>query len=164
MAAKKGHPSRIRIFLLLILVLFAALIFLLDQKIVQQHQTDTDQKKNPDENRTKPIIDFYTILPDRKVEITPREDPNEGTENPDINSNSANKVLLQVGSFQSEREADSLKAELAFLGLEAKVKSARVKNNTWYRVQIGPFTSNTALSQMKNQLLKNNIKYIQRPY
>jgi cell division protein FtsN len=37
-----------------------------------------------------------------------------------------------------------------------------VNDDTWHRVQIGPFDSNSALSRAKNLLLENNIRYMQR--
>jgi cell division protein FtsN len=70
--------------------------------------------------------------------------------------------ILQVGSFQSAEEADSLKAQLAFLGLQASVKSAVVNDETWHRVQLGPFASQTSLSRAKSLLIENKIEYMQR--
>lgn len=161
MAAEKSSSPWVWVFLLLILASFAAFIVFLDQKIVSS-RLDSKPAVSQSEDRTKPTIDFYSVLPDRKVEITVREEQKEGIENPSINKTSGDKVLLQVGSFQSAGEADSLKAELAFLGLQARVKSALVNNDTWHRVQVGPFASNSALSRAKNLLLENNIKYMQR--
>ena len=83
-------------------------------------------------------------------------------ENPTINKEAVDKSVLQVGSFQSAGEADSLKAQLALLGLEASVKSAVVNNETWHRVQLGPFASESSLSRAKNLLIENKIKYMQR--
>ena len=164
MAAKKSNSLWLWVFLLLILAPFAGFIFFLDQKIVRHSHSQHDTKPMPHQNpdRTRPTIDFYTVLPDRKVEITPREKPQDDAESPATNETSSNQILLQVGSFKSINEADSLKAELAFMGLEAKVKSARLQQETWYRVQVGPFASNSALSQVKNLLLENNIQYLQR--
>jgi len=161
MAAEKSSSPWVWIFLIFMLLSFAAFIIFLDQKIVRSSH-DSKPVVSDDKSRDKPTIDFYSVLPDRKVEIPVTEEEKEGLKNPSINKTSGDKVLLQVGSFQSAGEADSLKAELAFLGLEAKVKSAVIDNNTWHRVQIGPFASNSALSRAKNLLLENKIKYMQR--
>jgi len=161
MAAEKSTSPWVWVFLLLMLASFAAFIVFLDQKIVRSSH-DLNPIASQSQDRTKPTIDFYSVLPDRKVEITVLEEQKEGIKNPSINKTSGDQVLLQVGSFQSVGEADSLKAELAFLGLEARVKSALVDNATWYRVQIGPFASNSALSRAQNLLLENKIKYMQR--
>jgi cell division protein FtsN len=161
MAAEKSSSPWVWIFLILMLLSFAAFILFLDQKIVRSSH-DSKPVVSEDKNRDKPTIDFYSVLPDRKVEIPVTEEEKEALKNPSINKTSGDQVLLQVGSFQSVGEADSLKAELAFLGLEAKVKSAVVNSDTWHRVQVGPFASNSALSRAKNLLLENNIKYMQR--
>ncbi len=161
MAKEKSGSPWVWVFLFLMLASFAALIVFLDQKIVSSSRSG-DSSHVQDSERTKPTIDFYSVLPDRKVEIPVSEEQAEGIKNPSINKTSGDQVLLQVGSFQSAGDADSLKAELAFLGLEATVKSATVNNDTWHRVQVGPFASNSALSRAKNLLLENKIKYMQR--
>lgn len=161
MAAQKSSSPWVWVFLFLMLGSFAAFIVFLDQKIVRNGRP-ANTVENKTQDRNKPTIDFYSVLPDRKVEITISEEDREGIKNPSINKTSGDQVLLQVGSFQNAEDADSLKAELAFLGLEANVKSALVNDATWHRVQIGPFNSNSALSRAKNLLLENNIKYMQR--
>ena len=158
---EKSNSPWVWVALLLILASFAAFILFLDQKIV--HSTQNKPSTSPEsDDRNKPTIDFYSVLPDRKVEIPVTDEQKEGIDNPSINKSDGEQVILQVGSFQSAGEADSLKAELAFLGLEAKIASAKVNSDTWHRVQIGPFASNSALSRAKNLLLENKIQYMQR--
>ena len=140
---------------------FVALILFLDQKIVKNGANDKrDQQESGSEN--KPTIDFYSVLPDRKLEIPVTEEELDAIKNPSINKETVDQSILQVGSFQSISEADSLKAQLAFLGLEATIKSAVVNDDTWHRVQVGPFDSQTRLSRAKNLLIENRIKYMQR--
>jgi cell division protein FtsN len=59
-------------------------------------------------------------------------------------------------------EADSLKAQLALLGLEAKIEAAEVNNDIWHRVMLGPYGDNSELSRVKNQLIESSIKFMQR--
>lgn len=160
MAAEKSNSPWVWVFLFLMLASFAAFIIFLDQKLVGNSVSTPVEKQ--DQERTKPTIDFYSILPDRKVEIPVSEEEQEAIENPSINKTSGDQVLLQVGSFQNSEDAERLKAELAFLGLEASVKPAEVNDDTWHRVQIGPFSSNTDLSRAQNLLLENEIKYVKR--
>ena len=161
MAQKQTTSPWVWLFLLLMLASFVAFILFLDQKIVSQGAgSGAEQRQAGSEN--KPTIDFYTVLPQRKVEIPITEEEREGIENPSINKETVGQSILQVGSFQSAEEADSLKAQLAFLGLEAKVKSAVVNNETWHRVELGPFASETGLSRAKNLLIENRIDYMQR--
>jgi len=161
MAQKQSTSPWVWAFLLLMLASFVAFILFLDQKIISQGgEANTRQQQGGGE--MKPTIDFYTILPKRKVEISIPEEDREAIENPVINKEAAKMSILQVGSFQSAAEADSLKARLAFLGLEAKVESAVVNDDTWHRVQLGPLASESGLSRAKNLLIENHIEYIQR--
>ena len=160
MAQKQSTSPWIWAFLLLLLLSFVAFILFLDRKIVSSSAGSREQTSSGSEN--KPTIDFYSVLPQRKVEIPISEEDRAAIENPSINKESVDQSILQVGSFQSVEEADSLKARLAFLGLEASVKSAVVDDQTWHRVQLGPFASETRLSRAKNLLIENRIKYMQR--
>ena len=160
MAKKQATSAWVWVFLLLILASFVAFVLFLDQKIVQHSSGKQQQQASGSEN--KPTIDFYSVLPDRKVEIPISDEERAAIENPSINKEAVDQSILQVGSFQSVSEADSLKAQLAFLGLRATIKSAVVNDATWHRVQLGPFASQTKLSRAKNLLIENRIKYMQR--
>ena len=161
MAQKKSTSPWVWVSLLLILASFVAFVLFLDQKIVKEGVKE-HQQQDASGSENKPTIDFYSVLPQRKVEIPIDEEDRAAIENPSINKESVDQSILQVGSFHSAGEADSLKAELAFLGLQATVKSAVVDNKTWHRVQLGPFPSETKLSRAKNLLIENDYKYMQR--
>ena len=161
MAQKQSTSPWVWAFLLLMLASFVALILFLDQKIVSSSSGDRPPAGDAGQT-SKPTIDFYSVLPKRKVEIPISEEDREAIENPSINKEAAAQSILQVGSFQSAEDADSLKARLAFIGLEATVRRAQVGDRTWHRVQLGPFASNSKLSRAKNLLLENDIEYMQR--
>ena len=161
MAKKQSTSLWVWVFLLLILASFVAFVLFLDQKIVQSG-TEGQQRQESTGSKNKPTIDFYSVLPKREVEIPISEEDRDAIENPSINKEVVDQSILQVGSFQSAGEADSLKAQLAFLGLRATIKSAVVNDETWHRVQLGPFTSQTKLSRAKNLLIENQIKYMER--
>lgn len=161
MAKKQSTSPWVWVFLFLMLGSFVAFILFLDQKIVSSGAGKAPEPATGS-SENKPVIDFYKVLPQREMEIPISDEDRAGIENPSINKEAVDQSILQVGSFQSAEEADSLKAQLAFLGLEAKVKSARVNDDTWHRVQLGPFASETSLSRAKNLLIENRIKYMQR--
>jgi cell division protein FtsN len=161
MAQKQSTSPWVWAFLFLMLLSFVAFILFLDQKIVSSGASSAPERVDSG-SENKPTIDFYSVLPKREVDIPISEEDREGIENPSINKEAVDQSILQVGSFQSAQEADSLKAQLALLGLEAKVKSAVVKDETWHRVQLGPFASETSLSRAKNLLIENRIDYMQR--
>ncbi|MEE8364568.1 MAG: SPOR domain-containing protein [Gammaproteobacteria bacterium] len=161
MPEKQSTSPWIWISLFMMLGLFAVFIVFLDQKIVHNGEPGA-QSETSTENTTKPRFDFYSVLPDRILDIPISEQEREAIENPTINKIAGKKVLLQVGSFQGASEADSLKAQLAFLGLEARVESAIVNDDTWHRVILGPFSANSEFSRIKNLLIENKIDYMQR--
>lgn len=161
MAKKKSSSALVWVSLFLMLGIFAAFLLFLDQKIVQNNapaESSTTSKPVDD----KPRIDFYSILPDRVVDIPISEEDQQAIENPSINKTAGEAIFLQVGSFQSVNEADSMKAQLALIGLEAKIESAEVNKGIWHRVVLGPYGDNGKLSRTKNQLIENSIKYMQR--
>ncbi len=161
MAQNKSSFPWTWVFLFLILGLFVALILFLDQKIVENIAPveTTETSKSVDD---KPRIDFYSILPDRVVDIPISAEDQQAIENPSINKDANEAIILQVGSFQSITDADSMKAQLALLGLEAKIESAEVNKGLWHRVVLGPYGDNGKLSRTKDQLIENSIKFIQR--
>lgn len=46
--------------------------------------------------------------------------------------------VLQLGAFTREQEAESMKARLALVGMNARIQPVRVDRQTYYRVRIGP--------------------------
>jgi len=161
MTDSKSSRSWVWVSLILMLGLFAAGILYLDRQIVEASKANA-KKSETTTNKPKPKIDFYTVLEDRVMDIpVPKSDVN-GLKTPSINKLAATKFTLQAGSFKSASDADSLKAQLAFLGLEAKVNSASVNGSTWHRVVLGPFSSNSKVSRAKNLLHENGIQYVLR--
>ena len=161
MAQKQSTSPWVWTFLFLMLFSFVAFILFLDKKIVDSGAGSSSEQPQVG-SATKPTIDFYSVLPKRKVDIPISDEERAAIENPSINKETVDQSILQVGSFQSAEEADSLKAQLAFLGLQASVKSAVVDDETWHRVQLGPFASQTSLSRAKSLLIENKIEYMQR--
>ncbi len=161
MAHKQSTSPWVWLLLLLMLLSFVAFILFLDRQIVSQSSSGSAPAPSQGKENN-PTIDFYSVLPKREVEIPITDEEREGIENPTLNRDAVDQSILQVGSFQSADEADSLKAQLAFLGLEARVKSALVDDETWHRVQLGPFASESKLSRAKNLLIENKIEFMQR--
>lgn len=161
MAGKQTTSPWVWALLMLILISFVAFILFLDKKRGGS-SVGVSPTQQSGASRNKPTIDFYKVLPQRKVEVPISAEDRATMANPSINKEAASHFILQVGSFQSVTEADSLKAQLAFLGLQAKIESAEVNDETWHRVQLGPFASNSRFSQVKNLLIENNYHYIQR--
>ncbi len=68
-------------------------------------------------------------------------------------------LALQVGSFRSVSDADSMKAQMAFLGFEANiVRTESDKHGVWHRVRLGPYSDKRVLQKDRAKLYSNNIK------
>ena len=111
-----------------------------------------DSKKS-----AKQRFDFYTILPEMEV-IVPDSRNKAGQSLP---IDKPGTYILQVASFRSFAEADSLKARLALLGVESRIESVTVNNtDTWHRVRIGPYQDLRELNKIRTRLLNNDISAI----
>jgi len=55
-------------------------------------------------------------------------------------TDSQQKIVVQCGSFKNLEQAESIKANLAFSGLESRISST----DGWHRVVLGPYNKETA--------------------
>lgn len=135
----------------------------------QQNQQSSAQKNAS--KQSKPVkhqFDFYTVLPDREVEIIDIEDkkpvrktaikpkPALAKKSP-IVPQSSGLYQLQVGAFTELSKADAMKARLAFLGVESNIQVIQNNGQKMYRVRVGPSTDSRKIEQIKQQLKAQNI-------
>ncbi|CAG8864384.1 Cell division protein FtsN [Pseudomonas fluorescens] len=62
------------------------------------------------------------------------------------------QFFLQAGSFRKQADADKVRAQIILLGQAVKVESGTVKDETWYRVLVGPFSNREQLTVAQKQL------------
>ncbi|PSS56707.1 SPOR domain-containing protein [Pseudomonas sp. BBP2017] len=62
------------------------------------------------------------------------------------------QFFLQAGSFRKQADADKVRAQIILLGQAVKVESGTVKEETWYRVLVGPFSNREQLTVAQKQL------------
>lgn len=118
----------------------------------------TEQDAVPPPERTR--FDFYTILPEMEIAI-----PDDEIESEPASSNPAlkqpGKFVLQAGSFKTVDQAESMKASLALLGIEAQIQSVTINNNeSWHRVRLGPYDNIADLNRVRARLRQNKIDAI----
>ena len=118
------------------------------------------------EPKTKQKFDFYTLLPELEI-VIPQEETRPPKQKPTSNTNTKQATtgykggyLLQAGSFQQFNEADSLKARLALIGVQANIQSVEVNKTKWHRVQIGPSNDRAALEDLRKRLKSSQIDTI----
>jgi cell division protein FtsN len=111
---------------------------------------------NTENTEDKTRFDFYTILPGSESKVTKEEEDK-------IKANDQQPVIqksyfLQVGAFQTEVEADNLKAKLALQGFEAVVQTATIPDKgTWHRVRVGPLNDLDQINKTKKDLVSNGF-------
>ncbi|MDR2213309.1 MAG: SPOR domain-containing protein [Pseudomonadales bacterium] len=70
------------------------------------------------------------------------------------------QYLLQAGSFQNRQDAESRRARILLLNLNASVVPGVVSGRTWQRVQVGPFNGRQSAEAARTLLAENNIDSI----
>ena len=65
--------------------------------------------------------------------------------------------LIQCGSFRKNEQAQELKANIAFQGLEAQVRSSKGSSGVWYRVILGPYDSKRLAEKHRHTLQRAKI-------
>ena len=122
----------------------------------------------------RPRFEFYQILPGEK-EASPAESkaapaknapaapappaaakPGSSPSTP--KPHTGETYWLQAGAFSDEKEADNLKAKIAFSGLEASVHAVSIPDKgTLYRVRLGPYQSLDDANRIKSALSQNGV-------
>jgi len=105
-------------------------------------------------------FDFYGMLENFEVvvpgRLKPEPQPAAGGAAP-----VASVYVLQVGAFRTEAEADRLRAQLALLGVEARIQKSVIDDkDTWFRVRVGPIKDETELGRVRARLTENQIKFM----
>jgi len=64
---------------------------------------------------------------------------------------------MQCGSFRKKSQAESVKAKMAFIGIESKIQQAQGKTSLWYKVILGPYERKRMAEKDKHKLKNNKI-------
>ncbi len=147
---------------------------------IKQEKTKQPEKKSKavskksisSEHPKEEKYNFYKLLPQLEVfipedetrppKIKPKKLPKIIAKKPSEKASSEDmgkgkQYVLQVGSFKELGDAEKLKANLAFLGLEASIQHITIRNQLWHRVRFGPYSDKQQLSHNQNLLKKNDI-------
>lgn len=89
-------------------------------------------------------LDYHQILTNKELEV--EKDPTAA-----VSSN--RRYIMQCGASKALEKAEALKAQIAFIGLQAKVS----EKNNWYRVQLGPYSSKRAAESDRHKLQNNDF-------
>mgnify|MGYP000533662301 CR=1 FL=1 len=119
-------------------------------------QTTSQTKKQPIEDVSQTVekkkneYDFYSVLPEMEV-VIPKEELTQHA----ARDTKQYSFILQVASFKNIKDAEELKARIAFSGQVAHLQSIDVNGTEWHRVRVGPFDSGREADKQKRALEKN---------
>lgn len=71
----------------------------------------------------------------------------------DLKKNKTQRWIVQCGSFRSTNQAETIRAQLAFAGLESRI----VANSGWNRVILGPYNNRPLADNILQQLTNSGI-------
>ncbi len=127
----------------------------LAEKIIEDEKAQT-KKADSQNTNDKTRFDFYTILPGNESRVSQEEESKIKAANQPAPVQKS--YFLQAGAFQTEEEADNLKAKLALQGFEAVVQTATIPGKgIWHRVRVGPLDDLDKISSIKKDLLSNGF-------
>jgi cell division protein FtsN len=64
---------------------------------------------------------------------------------------------LQIGAYKEQADAESARAKLALVGVEAAIIDKATDTGTLYRVRVGPFEHADTMNKMRSKLSENSI-------
>ena len=92
--------------------------------------------------KPQPKWDYVDALKTKEVEVDIPEEKKP-----------SKPYQMQCGSFRNKSDAESLKATIAFQGLESTVK----KTGNWYRVILGPYDRKRLAEKQRHILQRAKI-------
>ena len=67
-------------------------------------------------------------------------------------------TYLQAGAYREKNDAENMRAKLALIGIEARIKEVTSQNGNLYRVHLGPYNPST-LASTQSKLKENGIDF-----
>lgn len=109
-------------------------------------------KEPPPQDTADIELDFYQILKEHKVAV-------DAEPIPDYREDETIVYWLQAASFKTYEEANTLRARLLLLNLEAVIeKTTDKQQRDWYRVLVGSFNSRSKMAKARSILASIEIK------
>lgn len=131
---------------------FAASLYFIKNPVTALAPVEEAKPKVTENKTPKPRFDFYKLLQESETIVPASETSDEKATETSGNI----EYILQVGSFPNNADADKLRAQLILLNLDARIETVEIrKGETWHRVVVGPFDTQSALTSARTQLVNN---------
>jgi cell division protein FtsN len=118
--------------------------------------------REPSNAAPPPVFTYPQILAKQEVVVPDSETPRTAppskissagdTRDAGAAASTDGSLVLQVAALRTAAEADALRAKLAALGLQAEVQVAKINNETFHRVRLGPYSSYDKLREAQGRL------------
>ena len=130
-------------------------------KTLTENSVAIKEEKKPEvkQGPQPPQFDFYTILPEKEV-VVPEYEIKTRTREEHVGKAKEAHYILQVGSFKTITEAETLKTKLAGMGMESTIQKQKIGIISWYRVKMGPYTQMPSINTIRGRLRQNGIDVI----
>jgi cell division protein FtsN len=122
----------------------------------------------------KPTYDFYTVLPEKEVELpgetaeaaapgstapasTTATPADAGATAPAAAPVAQGGLQLQAGAFGNAGDAEALRARLALVGQMARIETVQANGRTLHRVRLGPYADVAARDAAQKALAEAGV-------
>jgi len=139
---KQGFPYIASLVALLLIAFIAYFVFAVEKPPAKPKQNKLPVKEEILPEKPQPKWDYVDALKNKEIEVDIPEE--KGPKRP---------YQMQCGSFRSQNDAETLKARIAFQGLESQVK----KTGDWYRVILGPYDRKRVAEKQRHKLQRAKI-------
>ena len=180
-ARRPGTPGWVWMILGVAIGVAGAAAYWVLQPPEQRPQVAAPEPAQPTEPENKGIevpperearFSFYEMLPSYEV-VIPREEIEGSKEaarraEPDVRESSPRNTqtlaekgdyIIQIGSYRSRGDAESQRAELALIGVEARVETVTInESETWYRVRVGPIADAPRVHSLMMRLEEHGMR------
>jgi cell division protein FtsN len=154
-------PLKNKLLILLALILISGFIYALwalktapSTKDTSTKSLQTTKKSTTEKNNTKSLPEppkekwsYVKGLEEKEVEVGQYEVKERGP------------YKMQCGSFRTQKQAEVLKANIAFSGLESTIQETQGTSGIWYKVVLGPYPRKRSAEKDKNNLKRNSINH-----
>ena len=151
--SKRNQPEKrfpfLAVFAALLLMAFIGyIIFAVDKPSqtptpgVAKKQTLRKEEQLPE--KPQPIWEYEDTLKTKEVEV---DIP--------VEKKPTRPYQMQCGSFRKQGDAESLKARIAFQGLNSEIR--KTNNGNWYRVILGPYERKRLAEKARHKLQRARI-------
>ncbi|TEW53165.1 cell division protein [Psychromonas sp. RZ22] len=138
---KQGFPYIATFVAVLLIAFILYFVFAVEKPPAQPKQKKVVKEEVLPE-KPQPKWDYVDILKTKEVKVDIPE-----KKKPTL------PYQMQCGSFRHQKDAESLKAKIAFQGLESQV----LKTGNWYRVILGPYERKRLAERQRHKLQRARI-------